>query len=167
MHASLRSPSCLAASRQRRWVAECLGLVLAALLAPGPGQAQPYGDQAAGRRLATAWCSDCHQIGPQTMTFESDAIPSFQAIAAMPSTTLMSIRVFLRTPHDVMPDYELTEAQIDDVGAYIIGLRAARPSDTTDRCRQHEGKTGRKTADARLPGCTAAPFRPARAASPT
>ena len=106
------------------------------------------------------------------MTFESDAIPSFQAIAGMPSTTLMSIRVFLRTPHDVMPDYELTEAQIDNVGAYIIGLRAARPSDTTDRCRQHEGRewhegrTGRKTADARLPGCTAAPFRPAKAASP-
>ena len=128
MHRLQRFPSGLAASRNRRRVAALLGLVLAALLAPGPGRAQTYGDPAEGRRLATAWCSSCHQIDPRTQAIANEGVPSFQAIAAMPSTTLLSIRAFLRTSHDVMPDFKLTEPQIDDVGAYILRLRARPPN---------------------------------------
>ena len=57
----------------------------------------------------------------------NDAVPSFMAIAAMPSTTMLSIRAFLHMPHDVMPDYRLSEEQIDDLGAYILGLSGRWP----------------------------------------
>ena len=73
------------------------------------------------------WCSNCHQVEPQSADTASDAAPSFRAIASMPSTTMLSIRAFLRTPHELMPDFRLTEAQIDDLGAYILGLAGRRP----------------------------------------
>ena len=116
---------CLAASRQRRLTARFLGSVLAALLVIGPGQAQPRGNPADGHLLATTWCSSCHQIGPQAGSSANDVVPSFPAVAVMPSTTEMSIRVFLSTSHAVMPNYQLTQVQIADVGAYILSLRAS------------------------------------------
>jgi mono/diheme cytochrome c family protein len=127
MHILQRFPLCLAGIWRGHCLALLPGLVLVALLAAGPGRAQTFGDPAEGRRLATVWCSGCHQIDPQTQILASDAIPSFQAIAAMPSTTSMSVRAFLRTSHEVMPDFKLTDMQIDDVGNYILSLRARRP----------------------------------------
>ena len=44
----------------------------------------------------------------------------------MPSTTAMSIRAFLSTSHDVMPNFNLTNTQISDVAAYILSLRVRR-----------------------------------------
>ena len=41
----------------------------------------------------------------------------------MVSTTSMSLRVFLQSPHGNMPDYRLSREQIDDVVAYILSLR--------------------------------------------
>ncbi len=41
----------------------------------------------------------------------------------MPSTTSMSLRVFLQSPHGNMPDYRLTREQMDDVVAYLLSLR--------------------------------------------
>ena len=102
-------------------------LLLMAFLMLGPRQAQAYGDPAAGHQLAAAWCSNCHQVEPHTQIPATDAVPSFRAVAVMPSTTSMSIHAFLRTSHDVMPDFRLTEPQIDDVSAYILGLRTQAP----------------------------------------
>ena len=122
------SPSCggLHGGPFRRRAAAAL-LALAGALLAGEARGQAYGDPAEGRRLATAWCSGCHQVDPQAKGVANDAVPSFKAIAAMPSTTMLSIRVFLRTPHDVMPDFRLSEEQIDDLGAYILGLSGQRP----------------------------------------
>jgi len=102
-------------------------LVLVSLLAPNPVFAQSYGDAVEGGRLATMWCASCHQIGPLPGNLASDAVPSFRAVANMSSTTALSIRVFLRTPHPAMPDLMLTEDQIDDIGSYILGLRDPVP----------------------------------------
>ncbi len=117
-------PSCLAAIPPRCPVISLLGLVLATMLVLSTGRAQAYGDPAEGRRLATLWCSGCHQVGPQTKNFANDAVPSFQAVAELPSTTSLSLQAFLRAPHAAMPDLRLTKAQIDDIGADILGLRA-------------------------------------------
>ncbi len=102
-------------------------LVLAALLSPGNGRAQPYGDADEGHRIAAMWCSGCHSIGAETKNLANDAVPSFRAVAEMPSTTSLSIQAFLSTPHAVMPDLRLTDAQIDDIGTYILSLRARAP----------------------------------------
>lgn len=85
--------------------------------------AQQEGDPAAGRRLAEAWCSGCHVIGPGASGPVVDATPTFPSIARMPSATGMSLRAFLLTPHSRMPDIQISREQTDDVMAYILSLR--------------------------------------------
>jgi len=101
-------------------------LALAVLLAPGAALAQAHGDAAEGGKLTASWCSGCHQVDLRRRNSGNDAVPSFAAIAALPSTTTLSINAFLRSEHDVMPDYKLTAVQIDDVAAYITSLRGTQ-----------------------------------------
>lgn len=102
-----------------------LGIVLAALLpaiaaAQGPVQQQRL-DQ--GRRVAETWCANCHVIGPSARGPAGDAAPPFEAVARMPSTTEMSLRAFLQTPHSRMPDYRLSAQELDGVVAWILALK--------------------------------------------
>ncbi len=96
---------------------------IAALLAAGPALGQ---DMAAGQKIAETWCSTCHAITATPQTRSSDGVAGFAAIAAMPSTTEMSLAAFLNTPHGRMPNFMLSRAEIADVSAYIIGLRGKR-----------------------------------------
>ena len=97
--------------------------VAAAGLTAGSALAQqPPGDAARGHALAKTWCSSCHQIEAHEMTAK-DAVPSLASVAAMKSTTALSLQAFLQTPHGNMPDWRLTRQQIDDVVAYILTLR--------------------------------------------
>lgn len=98
-------------------------LGVALLFAASGAAAQQTGDPALGRELAERWCSGCHHVGPGAATPAADAVPGFASIAAAPSTTPPSLQAFLRHPHGAMPDLRLTEAQIRDIGAYILGLR--------------------------------------------
>jgi hypothetical protein len=41
----------------------------------------------------------------------------------MSSTTPLSLRAFLLTPHARMPDLHLSRDEMDDLAAYILGLR--------------------------------------------
>lgn len=103
-----------------RGVVALVVMVLAAL----PALAQPEpGDVRSGQRLAAAWCANCHQVAPGGPGPANDAAPTLTAIARMTSTTSMSLRVFLQTPHANMPDYRLTREQLDDVVAYILSLK--------------------------------------------
>lgn len=99
-------------------------LALAALLlAARPAAAQAIGDAPTGQRLAATWCGACHITAREAPGPASDPAPSFAAIAAMPSTTEMSLRAFLQTPHRLMPDYKLTRRETDDLVAYILSQR--------------------------------------------
>ncbi len=98
-----------------------------AITATGLAHAQGIGDPAEGKRIAASTCSSCHQIDVQLRDSTNDPVPSFQAIAAMPSTTMLAINVFLRTSHNVMPNIRLTENQITDISAYILSLRDQSP----------------------------------------
>jgi len=94
--------------------------LLAGSIAPASAVEQT-GLLADGLRIARESCVQCHAI-------EGGAKPSidahsFEAIAAMPSTTSVSIKVFLKTPHANMPDIILSEAEIDALAAYILSLR--------------------------------------------
>lgn len=97
-------------------------LVVLGVATPAFAQPEP-GDRSAGQRLSATWCANCHRIGPGGPGPATDAAPPFRAVAAMPSTTSMSLRVFLQTPHANMPDFRLSRAEIDDVVAYILSLR--------------------------------------------
>src|SRR5579863_7050622 len=112
-----RHLACLA-----RPIAGWLGTILLASAAYHAA-AQPIGDAAAGHKLAETWCSSCHVVGPAPDHGTSNGAPTFSAIAQMPSTTPLSLRAFLLTPHARMPDLHLTRDEIDDVGGYILSLR--------------------------------------------
>jgi mono/diheme cytochrome c family protein len=102
-----------------------IGLIL--LYGTNLAQAQGSGGSVEGRRIAARSCSGCHQIDVRTRDSTNDPIPSFQAIAALPSMTTLALSVFLRTSHKTMPNIQLTETEISDVGAYILSLRGEFP----------------------------------------
>jgi mono/diheme cytochrome c family protein len=74
-----------------------------------------------GRRIARAICAECHLVEGSGKPGAPAA--SFAAIAAMPSTTSVAIKVFLKTTHGNMPDIILSEAEIDALAAFILSLR--------------------------------------------
>ena len=82
-------------------------------------------DIAAGQEVARVWCSGCHYVGGRQPKAGIGAAPPFSSIAQMNSTTTMSIAAFLSTPHERMPNYTLSQKEIQDVSAYIISLRGS------------------------------------------
>jgi mono/diheme cytochrome c family protein len=97
-------------------------LALGAMLLLGAGAARAQ-DVEAGHQLAATWCASCHQVEAKASGPVLDAVPSFASVAAMPSTTTLSLRVFLITPHPAMPNFTLSRREIADVSAYILSLR--------------------------------------------
>ena len=49
--------------------------------------------------------------------------PSFQSIADLPSTTGISLNVFLHSNHNNMPDFILSSTESNDLIAYILSLK--------------------------------------------
>lgn len=96
-------------------------MLLAGAAIPARAQTEP-GDPAAGLRLASVWCANCHQVAAGAAGPSADAAPTFRSIARMPSTTSMSLRVFIQTPHPNMPNFHLSREELDDVVAYVISL---------------------------------------------
>jgi mono/diheme cytochrome c family protein len=99
-------------------------LVAATLLAAQfPVLAQPIdGDPASGRQLARRLCSSCHRVLPMALSDKADP-PSFQSIADQPSTTAISLNVFLHSNHNNMPDFMVSSAVSKDLIAYILSLK--------------------------------------------
>lgn len=105
-------------------LARALPLLAVLALAAAPGvRAQEVGNVAAGRRLAVEWCGECHTVGPDARRGAVDLAPPFAVVAADPATTAFRLRAFLMTPHDRMPNLQLSRDQIDDMVAYILSLR--------------------------------------------
>ena len=103
------------------------GSLLFAALAIAPAAAQDLrGDPAAGARFAQRVCAACHVVGGDWPANPRSPAPAFEAVAAEPSVTALSLRVFLNSPHRNMPNLILSEKEADDIIAYIMGLRAKR-----------------------------------------
>ncbi|NNG05423.1 MAG: cytochrome c [Inquilinus sp.] len=101
------------------------GLLLAAVVAAGgPAYAQDsLGSASMGEELAQSVCADCHAIERGERGTDLTGAPSFQDVADLSSATALSLRVFLRSPHLTMPNFALSNDQIDDLIAYIHSLR--------------------------------------------
>jgi mono/diheme cytochrome c family protein len=85
-----------------------------------PAAALAAGDPGSGRRIAAETCAACHQVEGSAPSNRSGA--SFVAIGRMPSTTELSVKVFLQSSHRNMPNFILSPDEIEDVTAYILGL---------------------------------------------
>lgn len=84
--------------------------------------AQSIGDPVSGRRLAEAWCSECHAITLYA-TGASRRGLDFAEVARRPNTTALSLKVFLRSSHDTMPNLILKPDEAEDIVAYILSLK--------------------------------------------
>lgn len=98
----------------------------ASILAVGVGcSGAALADATRGHALSQEWCSQCHGIAADEGSPNPDA-PRFVDVAAEPSTTEYSLRVFLRTPHPTMPNFVLNPTDIEDIASYIISLKPSR-----------------------------------------
>lgn len=97
---------------------------IAALLLAAPVYAQTsYGDPAAGLTIALHSCAQCHVVAGRQAGPVPVGVPTFADISRMRSTTALSLRAFLQTPHPPMPDLALTRREMEDVVSYILSLR--------------------------------------------
>jgi mono/diheme cytochrome c family protein len=81
------------------------------------------GDPMAGRQLAENVCSACHVIAPSQVSTTDVEAPAFPDLANTPRVTALSLRVFLQSPHERMPDLHLDRDETDNVIAYILSLK--------------------------------------------
>ena len=100
-------------------------LVLLSLAFATSALAQQH-DLATGKRVAEQDCASCHAIEPRVQKSPVANAPTFEAIAALPSTNELSLRVFLRSSHAGMPNIMLRDDEIDPLIAYIISLKPSR-----------------------------------------
>jgi cytochrome c2 len=75
-----------------------------------------------GRQIATTICGNCHEIS-RTMSPKTAVGPRLEDIANLPSTTALSLKVFLRSSHKRTRNLILSGADSDDVIAYILSLK--------------------------------------------
>jgi mono/diheme cytochrome c family protein len=105
-----------------------LGFLIAAmtwagLALPAAAASADLGDAVEGHRLAEVWCTNCHIVDRATSIGTSTGAPPFAAVARMRAVTPLSLRVFLQSPHERMPDLHLSRAEMDDLITYILSLR--------------------------------------------
>ncbi|MEP4379259.1 MAG: cytochrome c [Alphaproteobacteria bacterium] len=101
-----------------------LPAVMFIILGLGSAQAQEMvGDPDAGAKFAQRVCAACHVVGGDWPANPRNPAPAFENIAREPSVTPIGLRVFLNSPHRNMPSLILSEKEVDDVIAYIMGLR--------------------------------------------
>lgn len=94
------------------------------VLAPTIVQGQTIADPAAGAKLALEVCAQCHFVAENQPSIPRADAPPFDIVAADPSVTELSLRVFLQTPHRNMPDLQLSQKETDDVIGFILNLKA-------------------------------------------
>ena len=98
------------------------GLLVAAGLALSVAALAQSGERAAGRRLATELCGDCHQARrPFPLLYRYP--PSFKDVAKLPSTTRLSLKVFIQSNHKHMPNFIISKSDLDDIIDYIFSLK--------------------------------------------
>jgi len=102
-----------------------IGLFVAAIFsAPieAPAQAPLATEHSFGRQIALEQCGTCHRVTAGQLRPRQN-VPSFFAIANLPSTTPLSLRVFLRSNHNGMPNLIVSEADTTELIDYILSLK--------------------------------------------
>jgi hypothetical protein len=97
-------------------------VIAAALAVPVEALAQPDNRHSLGRQVAIELCSSCHRVteGPR---LPGQDVASFFAIANLPSTTALSLKVFLRSNHKGMPNLIVSESDSDKLIDYMLSLK--------------------------------------------
>ena len=107
-----------------KWIMLPCIIAAVTLVTQLPILAQPFqsSDVSAGRRVAETICGSCHEINPM-ISQRAKIGPRFEDIANLPSTTAISLKAFLHTNHNRMPNFILSTADTDDVITYMLSLQ--------------------------------------------
>jgi mono/diheme cytochrome c family protein len=81
------------------------------------------GDAVLGHNLALKVCQQCHHVEAGEREGKLPDPPAFQNLADDTAMTPMALSVFLTTPHSNMPNLILTDAEVDNIIAYIESLK--------------------------------------------
>jgi mono/diheme cytochrome c family protein len=112
----------LPGSAYQRLSAIVIGFLFAALIGEPAAAQSMRGNAAAGRLYAVNMCTGCHSVVPATDGVGLFA-PDFTKIARSPTTTRASLRAYLRSDHDLMPNFNMKRDEIENIVAYIMSLR--------------------------------------------
>ena len=96
--------------------------IAGALAVPAEALAQPDNRHSLGRQVAIELCSSCHRV-TEGQPSPGRNVASFFAIANLPSTTALSLKVFLRSNHKAMPNLIVSESDSDELIDYILSLK--------------------------------------------
>jgi hypothetical protein len=99
-----------------------LSLFIAALAVPVEALAQPDNSHSLGRQVAIELCSSCHRV-TEGQPRPGQNVASFFAIANLPSTTALSLKVFLRSNHKEIPNLIVSESDSNNLIDYILSLK--------------------------------------------
>ena len=81
------------------------------------------GDTAAGYQFAMRHCAACHIVTANQDPPRAIAVPSFYEISRGRGVTEPSLRVFLQSNHNRMPNFIIGRNDQDNVVSYILSLR--------------------------------------------
>ena len=99
-----------------------LFITVTSAVLPTPTQSLEATRHSAGRRVAMEICSHCHRVTEGQLAPLQNT-PSFIDIANIPSTTALSLKVFLQSSHKRMPNFIMSKSDTDDVVDYILSLK--------------------------------------------
>lgn len=98
-------------------------LFIAGVLAvPAAALTQPVNRHSLGRQVAMELCSSCHRVA-EGQPRPDRHVASFFAIANLPSTTALSLKVFLHSNHKGMPNLIVSEPDANALIDYILSLK--------------------------------------------
>jgi mono/diheme cytochrome c family protein len=103
---------------------KCISIaVIASVALISHAIAQESGDVKKGAIVADSVCAQCHAVRAGQFRSPIPMAPSFASVAATPGMTDTALRVWLRTSHPTMPNYNLTREERSHIVAYIMSLK--------------------------------------------
>ena len=87
---------------------------------------QDVGDARKGLAYAQRACAGCHNVVRSMVASPNRQAPPFKQIADTPGMSVTALTVWSRTSHPTMPNFVIEPADMDDLIAYILSLRAKK-----------------------------------------
>jgi tetratricopeptide (TPR) repeat protein len=84
------------------------------------------GDAKKGLAYARKVCALCHAVERNDAASPDRQAPAFKALADTPGMSPTALLVSFRTPHKTMPDLIIAPEDMDDLVAYIVGLKGKK-----------------------------------------
>lgn len=99
-----------------------LSVFIVALAVPIEASAQSDNSHSPGRQVAIELCGSCHRV-VEGQPLPRQNIASFFAVANLPSTTALSLKVFLQSNHKGMPNLIVSKSDTNNLVDYILSLK--------------------------------------------